>query len=223
MPSIKPTFVLVPGNWHDASLYSIFLTRLQRIGYPAVAVRIPSLAAQDSLHSDCQSDINWVRRQLLMLIDYDGQDIILICHSFGGIIGGGAAYGLSKSSRLRQGNSGGVIGLICMSAFMIPEGQSVLNYVEGKMSFDIMAINQVRVNACFQAEIYPAHLKPALRRVLHGIRCFKISLSRRKFRLGSRACRNTSSSSDEEVGNALSRGRMERTGFCWKTCVLEMH
>ena len=147
MSSSKPTFVLVPGNWHPASVYSTFLTRLQRVGYPAVGVHIPSLAAQDPLQSDCQSDIISVRRQLLTLIEHDEQDIILLCHSFGGIIGGGAAYGLSKSSRERQGKKGGVVGLICMSAFMIPEGQSVLDYVEGKMSFDIMAINQVRLNA----------------------------------------------------------------------------
>ena len=132
MTSAKPTFVLVPGGWHPAFLYFPFLTHLQRAGYPAVAVNLPSFKAADPLNADCTKDAAAIREQILPLIENDGQDIVILCHSFGGIPGGGAAHGLSKISRGREGKKGGVIGLIYMTAFVVPEGQTLLNFMGGQ-------------------------------------------------------------------------------------------
>ena len=49
----------------------------------------------------------------------------MVCHSYGGIPGGGAAQGLSKSTRVKEGKEGGVLGLICICAIIVPEGKSL--------------------------------------------------------------------------------------------------
>ena len=58
--------------------------------------------------------------------------MILVAHSYGGIPAGGAAYGLSKYAREKDGRKGGIVGLVYMSAFVVPEGLSLLDYFGGK-------------------------------------------------------------------------------------------
>ena len=56
---------------------------------------------------------------------------MLVLHSYGGLPGGAAAYGLSKSERQGQGQAGGVIGLIYLSAFLIEEGGTLASKLPG--------------------------------------------------------------------------------------------
>ncbi len=51
--------------------------------------------------------------------------------SYDGIPGGGAARDLSKSTRTKDGTAGGVIGLVYVSAFEVPERMSLLGFVGG--------------------------------------------------------------------------------------------
>lgn len=127
----KPTFLLVPGGWHPPSAYFTFLTYLHKAGFPAVVAHLPSLDAKDPSSADCQKDAIAVRQQMLPLIDA-GQSVVIVCHSYGGIPGGGAAHNLSKSFREKQGKQGGVIGLIYMTSFVVPRDHSLLNYLGGQ-------------------------------------------------------------------------------------------
>lgn len=128
----KPMFVLVPGAWHPSAVYSTFLGLIHKAGYPAVVVDLPSLDAKDCAGADCQKDAASIHQQVLPMVENDGKDIIMLCHSYGGIPGGGAAHGLGKRSREKRGLKGGVIGLAYMSAFVVPQGQSLLNYIGGE-------------------------------------------------------------------------------------------
>ena len=141
----KPTFVLVPGAWHPSTAYSVFLSLIHKAGYPAVAVDHPSLNPQDVADADCRKDAASIHQRLLPMIDNDGKDIIMLCQSYGGIPGGGAARGLSKSSREKRGLKGGVIGLVYMGAFVVPEGQSLLAYIGGEHPPYVLQ-HQVRMN-----------------------------------------------------------------------------
>ncbi|KAL6721255.1 hypothetical protein ACLMJK_000357 [Lecanora helva] len=132
MSGPKPTFVLVPGAWHPPSVYFSFLTRLHKAGFPALIVSIPSFKSPSPRNADCQADASAIREQILPLIEDESQDVILICHSYGGIPGGGAAYGLNTRSRRKEGKKGGVVGLIYMCAFVVPHEQSLLNYLGGQ-------------------------------------------------------------------------------------------
>ena len=132
MTSDNPSFVLVPGGWHPTSVYFTFLTHIHKAGFPAVVVNLPSLEASDPSAADCTRDTAAIRKQIVPLLEIDGQDVVILCHSYGGIPGGGAVRGLSKTSRYKEGKKGGVIGLMYMSAFVVPEGQSLLEYMGGQ-------------------------------------------------------------------------------------------
>jgi pimeloyl-ACP methyl ester carboxylesterase len=50
------------------------------------------------------------------------RDVVVVMHSFAGMTGGTALDGLDKESRLSKNLSGGVVRLIYVAAFMVPEG-----------------------------------------------------------------------------------------------------
>ena len=45
-------------------------------------------------------------------------------HSYAGIPGAAAATGLARSQRVKEGKLGGIIGLVFIAAFLVPEGMS---------------------------------------------------------------------------------------------------
>ena len=153
MAGSKPTVVIVPGGWHSSNAYERLASCLQKAGYPTVTTKLPSLSPHEPSKCDCRSDAASVRKQLLPLIEDEGKDIIFFCHSYGGIPAGGAAYGLSKSARKNQGKTGGVLGLIYLTAFVVPEGESLVNYLGGKHPPYYLADN-----VCILRSISVAHL-----------------------------------------------------------------
>ena len=131
MAHSKATIVLVTGAWQPSSAYKALTSDLEEAGYPVLITNLPSLNPKDPSGCDCSSDAASVRKQIFPTIE-EGKDIIILCHSYGGIPAGGAARGLSKSARMKQGDKGGVVGLIYISAFVVPEGMSLVNYLGGK-------------------------------------------------------------------------------------------
>ena len=55
------------------------------------------------------------------LIDADEKEIMLVCHSYGGIPGRGAGHGLIKIARAKEEKKGGVTGMRYISGFLVPE------------------------------------------------------------------------------------------------------
>ncbi|KAL8980454.1 MAG: hypothetical protein Q9205_004467 [Flavoplaca limonia] len=105
------TIVIVPGAWHPAILYEDLVSRLQAAGYGAIVASYPSCNSQSPKTATCDQDAKAIRQQCLSLMENDGKDLLLVCHSFGGIPGGAAAHGLSKEERLQKGEKVGIIGL----------------------------------------------------------------------------------------------------------------
>lgn len=69
------------------------------------------------------------------LVDYaigDGNDVVVICHSWGGTVATSAFVGYSKEERANKGLKGGVVKVGYMCAFMIDEGESLSGVLGGK-------------------------------------------------------------------------------------------
>ncbi|KAL8849390.1 MAG: hypothetical protein Q9221_005628 [Calogaya cf. arnoldii] len=128
----NPTIVIIPGAWHPASLYSNLVSHLQTAGYSAIIATYPSSNSRSPQTATCENDAIDIRKRIITLIEDDQKDLLLFCHSYGGIPCGGAATGLSKQARLRDGKGGGIIGLVYMSAFIVPEGSSLRDFLGGK-------------------------------------------------------------------------------------------
>ncbi len=130
--SSKPTLVIVPGGWHPPSAYRRFATHLEDAGYPTLTAPYPSCNSTTPKTATCGEDARSLRQQLLPLIDSEGKDVVLLSHSYGGIPAAGAAYGLSKNARSKASKKGGILGLVYMSAFAVPEGASLVEFLGGK-------------------------------------------------------------------------------------------
>ena len=70
-----------------------------------------------------------IRAYVESLVDA-GHGVIAIMHSYGGQVGTNALYGLGLRDRTQHGKSGGVIHLIYMCAFALPEGGSMVGKVK---------------------------------------------------------------------------------------------
>ena len=69
-----------------------------------------------------------MRRLVEMLCD-QGQTIIMILHSYGGVVGCNALEGLDVKTRAARGLKGGVAHLVAMAAHLHPRGFGILDLV----------------------------------------------------------------------------------------------
>ena len=138
----RPAVVLVPGAWHPPSVYKSIATKLRAASYETIVPKLPSCDSKFPGDATCQKDADEVRKVIRLLFD-EGNDVIVVAHSYGGIPAAGAAHGLSKMSRTRDGKKFGVIGLVYVTAFVVPGGVSLLTIMGGNHAPYVIE-NQVR-------------------------------------------------------------------------------
>lgn len=130
MCSLKPTLLLLHGAFTTPAAWDILNPHLNQAGYPTERATYLSTNPPDPLEATVQRDTQHVRtKSLLPLVEDQSKDVVLVVHSYGGVVGAGAAYGLSKTDRLAQNLKGGVIGLIYIAGNIVPEGQSEFDTV----------------------------------------------------------------------------------------------
>ncbi|KAK3374772.1 Alpha/beta hydrolase fold-1 [Podospora didyma] len=113
----KPVFVLLHGAWHSPSCWNKLIAALSSAGYSAVA---PALPSSGSATKDWSQDVEVIRNTVGDLVKE--QDIVVVMHSFSGMTGGTALEGFDKASCAANGLKGGVIRLVYIVAFLVPEG-----------------------------------------------------------------------------------------------------
>ncbi|KAJ6594247.1 hypothetical protein B0H19DRAFT_1225443 [Mycena capillaripes] len=127
----KATFVLVPGSLHTK-------------GYPAEVISHPSIGLLAST-APPDADAANLRQVLEKLIKDQEKDIILFCHSYGGIPGSQSINGLERSARAKAGKKGGILKVIYLTAILPREGESLLQ-----------TLTEARIPRADWAEIDPA-------------------------------------------------------------------
>ena len=128
----KLLFAIIPGAWHPSDIYDSFVSQVQGAGYDAVVIPYPSTNSSSPDTATCAEDAKAVHRQFTSLIEDEGKTLVVVSHSYGGIPAAGAAYGLSVKTRAQEGKEGGILGLVYISAFVVPEGTSLLTFLGGK-------------------------------------------------------------------------------------------
>ena len=134
MAAKKPTIVLIPGAWLHPSAYDQFISILQLLSFPTVFASYPSRNPSDLATADAAHDTEAVRQNFLLpLIENEGKDVVILMHSYGGVPGSSAARGLAKDQRSKKAKKGGVVGLIYVSGFVLPDGGSVVDGQKGQL------------------------------------------------------------------------------------------
>ncbi|KAG8533596.1 uncharacterized protein KY384_001336 [Bacidia gigantensis] len=141
MASTHPAVIIVPGAWSPPAFYEDFAAKLRSGGYATKILTLPSCNSSSPESESCPKDVGVVRKQVVTLLDEEQKDVLMICHSFGGIVGGAAAHGLSKVARSKEGKSTGIVGLVYVSGLLIPAGVSMLQAFGGNLA-DYAVINE---------------------------------------------------------------------------------
>ena len=116
----KPTFFCVPGGSCTPEYYGPIRKGLLAHGYSSVAIDLPSVGAKPAKY-DFTEDVEAVREGVTKLVESD-EEVVVILHSYAGFPGGQALEGLGKAEREKQGLKGGVIRLVYIMSWIVPEG-----------------------------------------------------------------------------------------------------
>lgn len=127
----KPVFVLAPGAWHKGQAsFQLVQDRLHAQGYETDAVEYPSVGAEPPTKG-LFDDAAAVRETVTKWADA-GRQVILVVHSYGGLVGAEASKGLGwKQRQAEEGKKGGITLLVYLSAFVTPKGLSILEMLGG--------------------------------------------------------------------------------------------
>ncbi|KAL9049878.1 MAG: hypothetical protein Q9162_006962 [Coniocarpon cinnabarinum] len=129
-----PTIVLLPGAFITIATFDPLLPHLHELGFPTIVASYPSASSAEPYSASVTKDTEHIRnRALLPLLDDNGKDVILFAHSFGGIVGVGAAVGLGPKSREGKSYKGRVLGLFYVAATILPEGRSLRDLTGGQL------------------------------------------------------------------------------------------
>ena len=122
----KPTVVLVPGACHTPQHFVRCISHLREAGIAVVCEKLASVDPPKQARPGMSDDIAFIQQHLLQPLVDQGREILLVCHSFAGLSGGAAALGYSKKERRGKGQTGGIVGLLFIAAFLAFEGAEPL-------------------------------------------------------------------------------------------------
>src|SRR6266487_6741011 len=112
----KPVLILTPGAWLSPQIFNLLISKLTALEYCCLALPLQAVI-QNPVVEDLQPYIDAVRSAMLKEFD-SGNEIMMVAHSWSGIIVSGALVGLSKVEREKEGKSGGVVKLAFIYSFI---------------------------------------------------------------------------------------------------------
>ena len=122
----SPIFFFIPGAWHSPDTFNAVRAVLAQRGHESTAVALPSVGSDKPFNVGLHADIAHVHHALRALAKM-GRKIVLIMHSYGGMVGSGALEGLGYAQRQQNDLSGGVIMAVWMASFVTPKGKCLFD------------------------------------------------------------------------------------------------
>lgn len=126
-----PTVVFTPGAWHGTWAFDSVRAQLEALGYPTVAVALPSVGTANA-SVGVADDAAALQAELATLITDAGKDVVMVGHSYGGVVISTASEGYGYKNRSAAGLEGGVIMMVYMTAFAVPQQTSLLDGLGGE-------------------------------------------------------------------------------------------
>ncbi|KAL2872050.1 alpha/beta fold hydrolase [Aspergillus lucknowensis] len=131
--SNPPTVVLIPGSWHQPTYYDPIIKPLQgQYGLKCVAVSLPSTTGNPvaTFKDDLDAARESISRETIQ-----GRNVVVLAHSYGGMVGNSAIKGFAKPRVPSTGRSTGqpqtlaghVIGLVLLASGFTLAGLSFMD------------------------------------------------------------------------------------------------
>lgn len=125
----NPIFVFSLGAWVVPAVFDATRSRLEALGFPSHCPAHPSIGAEPPTKT-LADDVSSLQGVLSAFAD-EGRDLVVVAHSYGGVVASSAVEGLSKAARAQAGKPGGVIKVVYLAAFALDKGQSLLGMLGG--------------------------------------------------------------------------------------------
>jgi thioesterase domain-containing protein len=145
--STKPAIIIIPGSFSPLSFYTSIISELKCHGYSAYGIELETVGRRDTAPG-MYDDAAAVASLVSQLAD-EGKDVVLAAHSYGGIVACEAAKGLAQSVRGKEGNQGGVVRIIFVTAVVASEGQSLMDVFDATGRLDFIRV-EVGLLALFE-------------------------------------------------------------------------
>ncbi|KAH8157062.1 hypothetical protein CIB48_g11179 [Xylaria polymorpha] len=140
---------LLQGSFQLPDVYGRLVTALKAKGYPVVHPVLPSLTGQDEpdfSSKDLSTDATAIENELRRLVEDDGKHVVVLMHSYGGLVGSEATPEvLMQAKRAALNLPGGVIHLFYFAAFILSEGQSVIGVFGESPNNDVRPDGRFRI------------------------------------------------------------------------------
>lgn len=132
--SSAPTLIFVHGAWHSNACWDNVISQLKQQGYRCLAPQLEFCGTDRPVES-LSGSVSQVQ-DLIASETAQGNDVVLINHSFGGCVGCSSAKGFTQKdpSRLISG-SGKVVGIVQVCAFTPPSNTALYDLVNLDTSF----------------------------------------------------------------------------------------
>ncbi|KAF2019376.1 alpha/beta-hydrolase [Aaosphaeria arxii CBS 175.79] len=128
--SSKPAIVFVPGSFAPAPLYDNLHKPVESHGLSLTVVDLVTVGKKPGPPPTIYDDASHIASVVSKLVD-EGKDVVLICHSYGGIPTTQSTKGLTKKEREAEGKKGGIVRLAYMTALAVDVGMSAQGALEG--------------------------------------------------------------------------------------------
>lgn len=118
-----PTIVIVPAACQIPAHYQPLASALRNANFPVAVIPLPSVGASPGL-KNFDEDVAAICKVVNSLVD-DGNEVVVLLHSYGGLPGSAAMKGLGAKDRLRDGEKGSVKRLVYVSSYALMEGEAL--------------------------------------------------------------------------------------------------
>ncbi|KAJ7466824.1 Alpha/beta hydrolase fold-1, partial [Mycena galericulata] len=135
----KASIIIIPGSFSPLSLYDPVIADLKSYGYPVYGLELETVGHRDNAPG-LYDDAATIAAQATRLAD-EGKDVVLVAHSYGGLVACEASKGLVKSVREKEGRKGGVSRIVFVSSVVGLEGQSSKDIFEGQPDLGYMTLD----------------------------------------------------------------------------------
>jgi pimeloyl-ACP methyl ester carboxylesterase len=124
LPMPGPTILIVPGAWQTPFHYSVLHSSLASLSHRVFTLSHPSNSLVGPWTASWQDDVAnisaAIEREAAL-----GNEVVLVCHSYGGLPGSEACKGLLVGDYAGNAGKGGVKGVVYVSAVALSRGQEI--------------------------------------------------------------------------------------------------
>ncbi|KAF8205315.1 Alpha/Beta hydrolase protein [Mycena galopus ATCC 62051] len=132
--SVKPTIIIIPGSFSLVAFYDPIIAGLQAHGYNVHGVELETVNGRHRAEAAGMYDDAAKVAALASRLADEGKEIVLVAHSYGGLVACEASKGLAQSVREKEGKKGGVVRIVFVTAVVPREGQSLADVMGSETS-----------------------------------------------------------------------------------------